>query len=60
MDGAWREAIQACNDYIQNNTDYDIRILFAVLNDNFLAAGEKTLKDIVGDDKIEECGDHRS
>jgi len=49
LDGAWRKAIQACNDFIQDNPEYDIRIIFAVLDDKILAAGEKTLKDIVGD-----------
>ena len=47
LEGAWRKAIQACNDFIQDNADYDIRIVFAVLDDYILAAGEKTLKDIV-------------
>ena len=43
LDGAWRKAIQACNDFIQNNPDYDIKIIFAVLDDKILAVGEKTL-----------------
>ena len=47
LDGAWRKAIQACNDFIENNSDYDIKIIFAVLDDKILAAGEETLKDIV-------------
>ena len=41
LDGAWRKAIQACNDFIKDNLDYDIKIIFAVL-------------DIVGDQKIED------
>ena len=48
LDGAWRKAIQACNDFIQNNPDQDIRIIFAVLDDRILSVGEKILKDIVG------------
>ncbi len=48
VDKAWRKAIQACNDFIQNNPDYDIRIIFAVLDDEILANGEDTLKEIVG------------
>ncbi|WP_031548844.1 macro domain-containing protein [Oribacterium sp. FC2011] len=47
LDGAWRKAIQACNDFIKDNLDYDIKIIFAVLDDKILAVGEKTLKDIV-------------
>ena len=54
LDGAWRKAIQACNDFIKNNPDYEIKIVFAVLDDEILAAGEKTLKEIVRDDKIED------
>lgn len=30
---AWRKAIQACNDFIQSNPDYDITIIFTVLDD---------------------------
>ena len=54
VDKAWRKAIQACNDFIQNNPDYDIKIIFAVLDDKILATGEETLKEIVGDEKIED------
>ncbi len=36
---AWRKAIQACNDFIQKNPDYDINILFAVLDDKILQLG---------------------
>lgn len=32
-DQAWRKAIQACNDFIKNHLDYDIQIVFAVLDD---------------------------
>ena len=53
LDGAWRKAIQACNDFICNNSDYDITIIFAVLDEKILEAGEKTLKAIVGDEKVE-------
>ena len=40
--------------FIQSNPDYDIKIIFAVLDDKILEVGEKTLKDIVGDEKIED------
>ncbi len=43
--------IQACNDFIQNNPDYDIKIVFAVLDDKILAIGEETLKEIVVEEK---------
>ena len=45
VDKAWRKAIEACNDFIQDNPDYDIRIIFAVLDDRILAIGEETLKE---------------
>ncbi len=45
---AWRRAIQACNDFIQDNPDYDIKIIFAVLDDRILETGEETLEEIVG------------
>ena len=38
-DKAWRKAIQACNDFIQKNPDYDIDILFAVLDGKILQLG---------------------
>ncbi|MBQ9305731.1 macro domain-containing protein [Butyrivibrio sp.] len=40
VDKAWRKAIQACKDFIQNNPEYDIKIIFAVLDDKILATGE--------------------
>ena len=51
MNKAWRKAIQACNDFIQNNPDYDSKIIFAVLDDKILAAGEELLKEIVVEEK---------
>ena len=47
-DKAWRKAIQACSDYIQRNPDYDIDIIFAVIDDYNYALGNNTLNDIVG------------
>lgn len=45
-DQAWRKAIQACNDFINNNHDYQIKIIFAVLDDEMKALGDKTIRDI--------------
>ncbi len=45
-DKAWRKAIQACNDFIINNPDYQIKIIFAVLDDEMKALGDKTIRDI--------------
>jgi len=46
IDKAWRVAIGACGDYIRENPDHDIRIVFAIPDDKILAVGEKTIKDI--------------
>ena len=44
---AWRMAVQACYDFINDN-DYEIDIIFAVLDEDILALGEETINDIVG------------
>ena len=46
VDKAWRKAIQACRDFINNNPDYDIDIVFAVIDDRVKAIGEGMLKTI--------------
>lgn len=38
-DGAWRKALQACNDFIRENPDYEMTIVFAVLDDYILELG---------------------
>ncbi len=43
-DKAWRKALQACNDFMENNPDYDMDILFAVLDDHILKMGQEELK----------------
>ena len=43
---AWRKAIQACNDFVNDNPDYQIDIIFAVLDDEIKAIGEKTITEI--------------
>lgn len=40
---AWQIAIQACNDFIDNNKNFPINIIFAVLSDESKEMGEKTL-----------------
>ena len=54
LDGAWRKAIQACNDFICNNLDDDLKAIFAVLDDKILTSGEKIIKDIVLDVKAKD------
>lgn len=46
VEKAWKKAIQACRDFINNNPDTDIEIVFAVLDDKIKAIGEGTLKAI--------------
>ena len=46
-DQAWLEAVRACNDFLKENPDYEIQIVFAVLEDEILEMGEKTIKEIV-------------
>ena len=44
---AWKIAIKSCHDFICDNLDYDINIVFAVLSDENKEMGEKTIKEIV-------------
>lgn len=43
---AWQIAIQACNDFINDNPDYSINIVFAVLSDESKKLGENTINNI--------------
>ena len=49
VDQAWRKAIQACKDFIDANQDYEINIVFAVLDDKIKSVGESTIRQIAGD-----------
>ena len=42
-DKAWRKALQACQDFIDNNPDYDINIIFCVLDDETKQMGEEMM-----------------
>ena len=42
-DKAWRKALQSCSDWITKNPDYDIQIVFAVLDHEILELGQRTL-----------------
>lgn len=46
-DKAWRKAIQACQDFIKDNPDYEIKIIFAVLDDKIKKIGEDVLKGLL-------------
>ena len=45
-DKAWRKAIQACHDFLEKNSDYELEIIFAVLDDETLFMGRDILHDI--------------
>ena len=45
-DGAWRKALQACNDWIKDNVDYQIEIIFAIIDDKILELGKQTAEDL--------------
>jgi len=45
-DKAWRKALESCSDWIEENPDYDMDIIFAVLDDRILELGQKTMKEL--------------
>ena len=51
-DEAWRKALQSCKDFIDANKDYEIDIIFAVIDDAILALGKKTMTDLNIADKM--------
>ncbi|MCR5672452.1 MAG: macro domain-containing protein [Lachnospiraceae bacterium] len=44
VEKAWKKAIQACSDFLANNEDYEMDIIFAVIDDRIKAIGEGILK----------------
>ena len=40
LEGAWERAIAACRDYINENPEYDMQIVFAVLDDHIMEVGK--------------------
>ncbi len=47
LEGAWKEAIRACNDFIRDNPAYDMRILFAVLDDRIMEVGREIQRTVM-------------
>lgn len=45
-DKAWRKALQSYSDWINNNADYEMNIVFAVLDDSILELGKETMKEL--------------
>ena len=49
-DKAWRKAIQACQDYLRQHPDVKMDITFAVIEDDELLLGQKTLRELSEDE----------
>ena len=49
---AWERALTACQDFINANKDYEIEIIFAVIDDDILAKGKKTMSELNITDKM--------
>lgn len=45
VQGAWRQAINACSDFLDRHKDVTLDIVFAVLNDEIIEAGRKALSE---------------
>ncbi len=45
-DEAWKISIRACQDFLNDNSDYDIDIYFAVLDDSILKMGEHIMHEL--------------
>lgn len=43
---AWERALTACSDFIKANEDYEIDIIFAVIDEEILEKGKKTMTDL--------------
>ena len=52
QDQAWRKALQATSDFIEANKNYEMNIIFAVIDDGILALGKKTMTDLNFADKM--------
>ena len=43
---AWRKALQACDDWTRENYDYQIEIIFAIIDDSILELGQETAREL--------------
>ena len=48
LEEAWQIAIKSCRDFLESNSDYEIDIVFAVLDERIKAVGEESLKKALG------------
>ena len=46
LEEAWEIAVKSCKDFLESNPDYEIDIVFAVLDERIKAVGEEKLKEI--------------
>ncbi len=52
QDLAWLTALQACKDFINADNDYDMDIIFAVIDDGIMSLGQKTMAELDIADKM--------
>lgn len=45
-DKAWRKAFQACSDFFKEHPDADLKVIFAVLDDEIMALGQQALDEL--------------
>ena len=53
VDKAWRKAIQACKDFLEQRPTVDLDITFAVLDDKIISIGTETLDQIAPDFELD-------
>ena len=46
---AWKEAITTCRDFLNENADLDLQVVFAVRSDRLLAMGRQMLEELAGE-----------
>ena len=46
VDGAWRVALKACRDFLKDFPEYEMEIVFSVIDDRNKAIGEAMLREI--------------
>lgn len=51
-DKAWRKAIQACQDFQHQNSSTQMNIIFAVIDEEQLLLGQKTLKELTAGEQL--------
>ena len=52
-DKAWRKAIQASRDYLDTHPEINIQIIFAVIDDQLKALGQKTLDELSPEQNVD-------